>query len=155
MVGWAVTFAWQESFGGLSVWFIKNRTALMPYLTIPTLIALFVLMHCAHGKFSRPLPGSGGHRRRARGTLPMKGRAPVCLPDTLEASRVGVRHSPCLSTTATAATTSAILEASPHKSVDGEDCVAGSQVLLPLLLALWPRRKSAIGRRQSSVSTRA
>ncbi len=35
----------------------------MPYLTIPSLVALFVRMHCARGKLSRPFPGSGGHLR--------------------------------------------------------------------------------------------
>ncbi len=42
---------------------IKNNTALTPYLTIPSLVALFVPMHRAHGKLSRLLPGSGGRRR--------------------------------------------------------------------------------------------
>jgi hypothetical protein len=106
----------------------------MPYLTIPSLVAP---MHRARGKLSMPLPGSGGHWQRARGASPTKGRAPVRLPATPEATQVGVRQSPCLSAAAAVAAP-AVLAASRSESVDGEDSVARSQDLLsppPLAVA--------------------
>ena len=127
MAGWAVTFAWRESFGRLSLRFLVK--IVRSHLIIPSLVELIVPMQRSRksllvsGKKALRGPGGAFARARASSGLPA---TPEALSLT-EASCAGVRHSPRFAAAAAA------------PANDGTTKIVGvsRSLFFPPLLVLW------------------
>jgi len=100
-----------------------------PSPTIPSLVVLFVPMHCARGRLVAP--SADGRLLRMCGVSVPKGRTPAGDPAKPEAtSRSGVRHSPRLSAASASAAAAAAAVSAARDTDDVEVCGGELQPVL-------------------------